>query len=122
MAVNAGIKISLTRLFRMRRKGIPVNIILDNLVKAKHFNLPVSWDQLHKHHERGGDLYNVMDGMVRGKLYGFNITFERAALADLQKINIPEAVEIIARYRGLNKLATTSIKSDHAISPIFPAY
>jgi uncharacterized protein YqfA (UPF0365 family) len=42
LAVNAGIKISLTQLFIMRRKGIAVNRILDNLVKAKHFNLPVA--------------------------------------------------------------------------------
>jgi uncharacterized protein YqfA (UPF0365 family) len=122
MATSAGIKISLAQLFKMKRRGIPVNRILDNLVKARYFNLPVSWDHLQKLHENGGDLYNVTDGMVKGKLYGINITFERAVQADQQKINIPEAVEIIARYRGLNKLPTTSIKSDHVISPIFPAY
>jgi uncharacterized protein YqfA (UPF0365 family) len=122
LAVNAGIKISLTQLFIMRRKGIAVNRILDNLVKAKHFNLPVSWEQLQKHHEKGGDLYNVMDGMVRGKMYGLNITFERAALADLQKINIPDGVEIIARHRGLHKQNVYPGNSNHTISPVFTAY
>jgi hypothetical protein len=63
-----------------------------------------------------------MDGMVRGKMYGLNITFERAALADLQKINIPDGVEIIARHRGLHKQNVYPGNSNHTISPVFTAY
>lgn len=122
LAVNAGIKISLTQLFKMRRKGIAVNRILDNLVKAKYFNMEVSWEELQKHHENGGDIYNVMDGMVRGKMYGLNITFERAALADLQKINIPKSVEIIARHRGLSQTTVYAGKRNQTISPVVAAY
>ncbi len=101
MAVNTGIKISLGRLLRLRRQGVPANRILENLVKAKHFNLDVGWEQLQNHHEAGGDLYNVIDGMVKGRQYGLDIPFERAASADLQKIDIPKAVMIIAEHRGL---------------------
>ena len=103
MAVNAGIHISLLRLFRLRRQGIPANRILENLEKAKHFNLDVTWDQLQKHNQSGGNIYNVIDGMVKGKLYGLRIPFERAAKADLQHIDISEAVSIIASHKNLKK-------------------
>ena len=103
LAVNVGINISLMKLLRLRRQGIPANRILENLVKAKHFGLEVDWDQLQKHHETGGDLYNVVDGMVKGRQYGLHIPFHRAADADLQKIDIPKAISIIANHRGLEK-------------------
>jgi uncharacterized protein YqfA (UPF0365 family) len=103
LAVNAGINISLMKLFKMRRQGIPAHQILENLVKAKHFGLDINWEQLQKHNQAGGNLYNVVDGMVRGKQFGLKIPFQRAVNADLQKIDIQKAVNIIAEYRGLEK-------------------
>jgi uncharacterized protein YqfA (UPF0365 family) len=78
MAVNAGIKIALGRLFAMRRKGYPVNVLMDNLIKAKQFNIPVDLEQLYEHHQKGGDVYNLIDGMARAKKYGLIIPLEKA--------------------------------------------
>jgi uncharacterized protein YqfA (UPF0365 family) len=101
MAVQSGIKITLLQLFRMRRKGMPVNALLDNLIKAKQFNIPVTIDQLYAHHQRGGDVYNLIDGLVRARKYGLNVSLEKARNADLQNIKLTEAVEKIAKHRGL---------------------
>jgi uncharacterized protein YqfA (UPF0365 family) len=101
MAVNSGIKISLGQLFRMRKKGMPVNVLLDNLIKARQFNIDVTIEQLYLHHKKGGDVYNLVDGLVRARRYGLLIPFDRARKADLMKIRLPEAVDIIAQNRGL---------------------
>jgi uncharacterized protein YqfA (UPF0365 family) len=101
MAVNAGINITLLQLGRMRRKGLPVNSIMDNLIKARHFGIDISMEQLIEHHRKGGDVYNLVDGLVRAKKYGLNVTLARAQKADLQKIRIIDAVDQIAETRGL---------------------
>jgi uncharacterized protein YqfA (UPF0365 family) len=101
MAVNAGIKITLMQLFRMRRKGFPVNSIMDNLIKARQFKIQVTIDQLYAHYQNGGDLYNLVDGMVRAKKYGLNVSLEKAQNADLQNIKLTDAIEQIAKFRGL---------------------
>ena len=101
MAVNAGVKITLMQLFHMRRKGLPVNSIMDNLIKARQFRIPVTIDQLYAHYQNGGDLYNLIDGLARAKKYGLNVTIEKAQNADLLNIKIPDAIEKIAEFRGL---------------------
>ncbi|MBN2172605.1 MAG: flotillin-like FloA family protein [Bacteroidales bacterium] len=103
MAINSGIKISLNQLLIMRRKGMPVNTIMDNLIKARHFGVEVELEQLYEHHKKGGDIYNLIDGLVKAKKYGLEVTLERAQKADLQKIKISDAVEQIAEERGLKR-------------------
>lgn len=120
MAVQSGIKISLGQLFRMRRQGMPVNVLLDNLIKARQFGIDVTIEQLYLHHKKGGDVYNLVDGLVRARRYGLIIPLERARKADLMKIRLPEAVDIIARNRGLRlKRVSSELSRQGRPSPFY---
>ena len=92
-AIISGVRIRLIELFLMKIRGLPVNNIVDALIVAAKGGVIVDRDALQAHTLAGGDVNNVVNGMVRAKHLGLELTFKKACEADFRGIDLAEFVK-----------------------------
>jgi uncharacterized protein YqfA (UPF0365 family) len=89
----AGLEIPLLELLFMRFRKSPVSYIVKSLIAFKEEGIKVTLVQAEAHTMAGGDLENIRTGMVAAREARLNLTFEKAADADLAGIDLLESVQ-----------------------------
>jgi len=91
-ALLSGVKISLLRLIFMRLRKVSPREIVSGLLVASKGGIVINTDYLEAHYLAGGDVKNVVCGLVAAKNAGLNLTFKKACASDLKGINLVEVV------------------------------
>ncbi len=89
----AGVSVSIGSLVRMRLIGIPVGVVVTNLVRARKAGLPITVDQLQSHLLAGGNIENVTLALIAAQRAQIPLEFQRAAAIDLAGRNVLEALQ-----------------------------
>jgi uncharacterized protein YqfA (UPF0365 family) len=92
-AILSGVKITLLELFLMRLRKSPVTEIVNGLILSAKADLILSRKQLESHAKAGGNILNVVMGMISAKKAGINLPFEKAAALDFRGIKISEEIK-----------------------------
>ncbi|RIJ46260.1 hypothetical protein D1614_20020 [Maribellus luteus] len=92
-ATVSGVRISFMELLLMRLRKTPVGVIVRALIVATEGGINLNGEQLEILFLSGGDVNNVVSGMVAAKRAGFPLSFENAVKADAQGLNILESVQ-----------------------------
>lgn len=93
IASQEGIRISIFEMIRLRLKGYPLEEMLDNLVRAKRSGIEVSANELKTHYLRGGDLNNVISGMILARERNIRLDKKKAFAADLKRIDLVKGIK-----------------------------
>jgi len=93
-AIISGVQISLSEIILMRFRKSPVKEIVNGLINSQKAGIQIDRIDLEAHGRAGGDINNVVAGMVIAKNAGFNLSFEKATTADLNGTNLVDAVMI----------------------------
>ena len=88
----SGVWVSLHDMKTMRRKKVPEDIIIRALVIGRKEKILLYPDQLIGHYLAGGDLDNLVNGLIAAKNAGKKIRFEKLCAADFNNVNLAEAV------------------------------
>jgi uncharacterized protein YqfA (UPF0365 family) len=88
----SGVSMTLLELFFMRLRKSPVTEIVNGLVMSAKAGVVLERDQLEAHGLAGGDILNVVAGMILAKKAGLNLSFQTAAALDFKGIKISELV------------------------------
>lgn len=96
MASQADLRISLLKLIQLRFKGYPLDILIDNMIKIKDYKLPFSLEELLVHYDNGGNIDNLIKGMVIARHHNISLSKNAAIKADLNKIDIESGIKEIA--------------------------
>lgn len=92
-ATISGVRISLMELLLMRLRRSPVKEIVEGLIVSKKGGLTINRDALEAFALSGGNVNNVVNGMVAAKRAGFPLSFKNAIKADAQGLNILRVVK-----------------------------
>jgi uncharacterized protein YqfA (UPF0365 family) len=92
IASQADLRISLAELIRLRFKGYSLDVVIENMARAKEHRLDISKDEILRHIDNGGNVTNVINGLVLAREHGIPMTKELAMEADLKKIDLKEGV------------------------------
>lgn len=84
----AGLPMKYRHLVRMRWQQVPLRQVVDAAIRLHRKEMPYSWQQLQDHALKGGSLENVVNGLIAAREKGLNLSFEKAAEADLQGIDL----------------------------------
>lgn len=87
-ALLSGVRISPTEILIMRFRGTPVKLIITELVKASKNNIVLSRSDLEICYLGGGDVTNVVNGLVYSKAHGLKLSFKEAVELDLKRHDI----------------------------------
>lgn len=87
-ALLSGIRITHTEMLLMRFRNSPVNSIINEMVRARKAGVLVNRDEIEACHLSGGNVKNVIDGLVFAKAHDFKLTTKEALKLDLQKRDI----------------------------------
>jgi uncharacterized protein YqfA (UPF0365 family) len=87
-ALLSGIRVTPLEIAFMRFRSTPVELILNELTKASKNGIILSRPQLELCYLAGGDVTNVVDGLIYAKAKGLNLSFEEAMKLDAQKYNV----------------------------------
>lgn len=87
-ALLSGVRITPTQIVLMRLRNNPVNLIVTMLIKAAKGGVIISRDELEACHMAGGNVSNVVDGLIYAKANEIEIDVKTAMKLDLQKHNI----------------------------------
>lgn len=87
-ALLSGVRITPTQIVLMRLRNNPVNRIVTELIKAAKGGIIISRDELEACHMAGGNVSNVVDGLIYAKANEIDIDVKTAMKLDLQKHNI----------------------------------
>ncbi|KAF0202303.1 MAG: hypothetical protein FD170_2029 [Bacteroidetes bacterium] len=88
----SGVRITLLELFFMRLRKSPVTEIVNGLILSAKAGVVLDRDQLEAHAKAGGNILNVVMGMISAKIAGINLPFEKAAALDFKGIKISEVI------------------------------
>ena len=92
-ALVAGAKVTFIQLIQMRLKRIPPNVIIDARILAVKAEIEIPLEALEAHYLSGGNLTNVMHGLIAAKAANVDLDFKQAAAIDLAGYNVLEAVQ-----------------------------
>lgn len=92
-AILSGVRITLLELFFMRLRKAPVTEIVNGLILSAKAGVVLNRDQLEAHAKAGGNILNVVMGMISAKIAGINLPFEKAAALDFKGIKISELIK-----------------------------
>jgi len=87
-ALLSGIRITPTEIILIRLRNNPVNRIVAGLIKAAKGGIIIGRDDLEACHMAGGDVKNVVDGLIYAKANNIELDIKTAMKLDLQKHNI----------------------------------
>ena len=88
----SGVWISSKDMKIMRKKKVPEKIIVRALITGRKEKVLLYTDQLVGHYLAGGDLDNLVNGLIAAKEAGLKLTFEKACAADFNDIDLVKAV------------------------------
>ncbi|WP_423127728.1 flotillin-like FloA family protein [Gaoshiqia sp. Z1-71] len=92
-ATLSGVRISIMEIILMRFRKTPPALIIQALIMSHKGGVPVNRDQLEAHYLAGGNVNKLVYGLVVAKKAGLKISFEKAAAADLQGVDLFESVK-----------------------------
>ncbi|WP_167605362.1 flotillin-like FloA family protein [Maribellus sediminis] len=92
-ATVSGVRISLMELLLMRIRRSPIQEIVSGLIVSAKGGLNLSREELEAFALSGGNIQNVVNGMVAAKQAGFPLSFNNAAKADAQGLDIVASVK-----------------------------
>ncbi|MGQ8338158.1 flotillin-like FloA family protein [Sunxiuqinia sp. A32] len=87
-ALLSGVRITPTQIILMRLRNNPVNLIVNELIKAAKGGVIVSRDELEACHMAGGNVSNVVDGLIYANAHNIELDIKTAMKLDLQRHNI----------------------------------
>ncbi|MBN1969659.1 MAG: flotillin-like FloA family protein [Candidatus Delongbacteria bacterium] len=87
-ALLSGISITPTQIIFMRIRNTPVNLILTEQIKAAKAGVLINRDDLEACHLTGGNVKNVVGGLIFSKATGIDLSVKEAMQLDLQKHDI----------------------------------
>jgi len=99
-ALLSGVKISLLRLIFMKLRKVSAREIVSGLIVATKGGIAINTDYLEAHYLAGGDVNNVVCGLVAAKKSGLNLTIQKACSSDLKGINLVEVVNKACELKG----------------------
>ena len=103
MALVSGVRISLVELFLMRIRKLPVHDLVVSIIVAAKGGVIVDRNALQAHAMAGGDVKNVIEGMVRAKHLGLKLPFKKACEADFRGIDLADLVKKAAEKEQPNE-------------------
>jgi len=89
----AGVNISIVEILLVRLRKIPVEEVINGLIIAKKGGITVTSNQLQALYLGGGNIKNVVHGLVMAKHLGLEISFEKAAKANIKGLDIIKAIQ-----------------------------
>lgn len=92
-AMLHGVKISLLELILMRYRKVPTLLIVDNLITVNYVELDISRQDLETLYISGGDVENVVHGMIHAIENDIPLSFKDACSLDKKGYNVTEMVE-----------------------------
>lgn len=87
-ALLSGVRITPTQIILMRLRNNPVNLIVTMLIKAAKGGVIIGRDELEACHMSGGNVKNVVDGLIYAKANNIELDNKTAMKLDLQKHDI----------------------------------
>lgn len=87
-ALLAGVRITPIQIVLMLLRGNPVNLIVKELIKAAKGGVVIGRDELEACYMAGGNISNVVDGLIYAKVKNIELDVKTAMQIDLQKQNI----------------------------------
>ncbi len=84
----SGIAITPTEIIIMRLRNSPVNFILTEQIKAVKSGVPINRSDLEACHLSGGDVKNMVGGLIFAKSIGVDLSAKEAIKLDSQKHDI----------------------------------
>ena len=95
---SSGVEFGLIELILMRLRKVPPALIVKSLITAKEAGVSgVDKHILEAHFLAGGNITNVIQGLIAAKKAGLKLTVQKACKADLSGIDIVEAAETVAK-------------------------
>lgn len=87
------VNISLLELIFMRLRKVPPPVIVHAMIEAKTANIVVNKDELEALFLSGGNVHNVIQGLIMAKENRFPLTYKEACAIDGKGLNVIEFVE-----------------------------
>jgi uncharacterized protein YqfA (UPF0365 family) len=84
----SGVRISQLEIIFMRFRGTPVELIITELIKSNKSGVLLTRDELEACHLAGGNVSNVVNGLIYAKSIGYKMTIAEAIQLDQQKFDI----------------------------------
>ena len=84
-ALLSGIRITPIQVLLMRLRGTPVRLIVKLLIKAHKNGIPIGRDELEACHLGGGNISNIVDGLIYAKAKNIKLEIKEAMKLDLDK-------------------------------------
>ncbi len=84
----SGVRITPTEILLMRIRKTPVNLILTEQIKAAKTGIFITRAELEACYLSGGDVKNVVNGLIFAKNKGVDLSIKEAMQLDLQKLDI----------------------------------
>jgi uncharacterized protein YqfA (UPF0365 family) len=92
-ALFSGINVSILELMAMRKRKTPPELIIRVMITAHKAKVRVYRDQLEGHYRAGGNVENVVAGLIAAQKAGVKLDFIKATAADFQGIDLVEMVK-----------------------------
>lgn len=92
-ALFSGCHVSSAKLYSMRSRGIDYNLIVDEYIYAKKAGLRLNIEELETHKIGGGNLRNVINGLIASENAQVNLSFDTAKALDLAGRNVSSVVQ-----------------------------
>ncbi len=88
-AAAAGLALTFQQLIGMKLRRVPPELIVDQALRLRNAGIvPVSVADLEAHYLAGGNLTNVVGGLIHAAQAGIELSFEQAAALDLEGMDV----------------------------------
>ncbi|TAJ14552.1 hypothetical protein DMA11_05105 [Marinilabiliaceae bacterium JC017] len=87
-ALLSGIRITPLHILMMRLRGTPVSLVLNELIKAVKSGIVIDINELEACTLGGGNLKNVVDGLIYAKHKGIEFTIKDAMQIDIERRDV----------------------------------
>ncbi|MBX7241941.1 MAG: flotillin-like FloA family protein [Bacteroidia bacterium] len=113
-AVSSRVPVSFWGLIGMKIRGVPSEIIINNMIRAYKAGFKVTMNELENHYQAKGDLGKVIGGLITAKNAGILLDFNQVRQIDLSGRDVAKVVGavITARSGGLTLDLGTASKID----------
>ena len=92
-ALVSGVRVTIPELILMRVRKTPPALIVQAMIVLRKGGVAIGRNQLETHYLAGGNLENVVSGLVAANKIGLKLTFEKACASDFKGINLLDAVK-----------------------------
>lgn len=91
-ALMSGARVSISALVGMKLRRVPPSLIVDARIRLIKAGLSLSTDLLEAHYLAGGNVINVVQGLIAADKANIDLSFQKAAAIDLAGRDVYEAV------------------------------